>query len=101
MVIIAREVGVTLLRAVAVEEGVVISASWLGKVKTMLQVGAVFALIIFDPAPLAVDVLVYLAVAITVISGLDYFFGVRRRIEDERRRRAASRGTRQRVAGGA
>jgi CDP-diacylglycerol---glycerol-3-phosphate 3-phosphatidyltransferase len=101
MVIIAREVGVTLLRAVAVEEGVVISASWLGKVKTMLQVGAVFALIIFDPAPLAVDVLVYLAVAITVISGLDYFFGVRRRIEEERRRRAASRGTRQRVAGGA
>ena len=45
--------------------------------------------------------LVYLAVAITVISGLDYFFGVRRRIEEERRRRAASRGTRERVAGGA
>src|ERR687898_3363104 len=34
MVIITREVGVTVLRAVAVEEGVVISASWLGKVKT-------------------------------------------------------------------
>ena len=91
MVIITREVGVTVLRAVAVEEGVVISASWLGKVKTILQVGAVFALILFHPAPLAVDILVYAAVAMTVISGVDYFFGVRRRIEEERERRAAAR----------
>jgi CDP-diacylglycerol--glycerol-3-phosphate 3-phosphatidyltransferase len=91
MVIIAREVGVTVLRAVAVEEGVVISASWLGKTKTVLQVAAVFGLILFDPAPLAVDVLVYLAVAMTVISGVDYFLGVRRTIEEERRRRAAIR----------
>ena len=41
MVIIARELAVTGLRAVAVEQGVVISASWLGKVKTALQVAAV------------------------------------------------------------
>ena len=61
-----------------------ISASWLGKVKTALQVAAVFALIAWEPAPLAVDVLVYLAVAATVISGLDYFFGLRRRIEQQR-----------------
>ncbi len=101
MVIIARELAVTGLRAVAVEQGVVISASWLGKLKTALQVGAVFALIMFDPAPLAVDLLVYAAVAMTVISGVDYFFGVRRRIEEERRRRAAARGTRRGVAGGA
>jgi len=93
MVIIAREVGVTVLRAIAVEEGVVISASWLGKTKTVLQVAAVFGLIIFDPAPLAIDLLVYLAVAVTVISGVDYFFGVRRTIEDERRRRAAMKRT--------
>jgi CDP-diacylglycerol--glycerol-3-phosphate 3-phosphatidyltransferase len=91
MVIIAREVGVTVLRAVAVEEGVVISASWLGKAKTVLQVAAVFGLIIFDPAPLAVDVLVYVAVALTVISGVDYFLGVRRRIEEERQRLSARR----------
>jgi CDP-diacylglycerol--glycerol-3-phosphate 3-phosphatidyltransferase len=82
MVIIARELAVTGLRAVAAERGVVISASWLGKLKTALQVAAVFALIIWDPAPLAVDVLVYVAVGVTVISGADYFFGLRRRIED-------------------
>ena len=61
MVIIARELAVTGLRAVAVEQGVVISASWLGKLKTVLQVAAVFALIIWNPSPTWVDVLVYVA----------------------------------------
>ena len=86
MVIIARELAVTGLRAVAVEQGVVISASWLGKVKTALQIAAVIALIAVDPATTAVDLLVYAAVAVTVISGADYFFGVRRRIEKQRRK---------------
>ncbi len=88
MVIIARELAVTGLRAVAAEQGVVIAASWLGKLKTALQIAAVFALIIWNPAPLAVDVLVYGAVAATVISGADYFFGLRRRIAEERGSRA-------------
>jgi CDP-diacylglycerol---glycerol-3-phosphate 3-phosphatidyltransferase len=87
MVIIAREVAVTGLRAVAAEQGVVISASWLGKVKTALQVAAVFALILWESSPLGVDLLVYAAVAATVISGADYFLGLRRRIEEERERR--------------
>jgi CDP-diacylglycerol---glycerol-3-phosphate 3-phosphatidyltransferase len=88
MVIIAREVAVTGLRVVAAEQGVVISASWLGKVKTILQVAAVFALILWESAPLGVDLLVYAAVAATVVSGADYFLGLRRRIEEERERRA-------------
>jgi CDP-diacylglycerol--glycerol-3-phosphate 3-phosphatidyltransferase len=94
MVIIARELAVTGLRAVAAERGIVISASWLGKAKTILQVGAVFALIATDPAPLWVDGLVYLAVAMTVISGADYFFGLRRRMaehSDRSARRAESK----------
>jgi hypothetical protein len=37
-----------------------------------------------------VDVLVYVAVAATVISGADYFFGLRRRIAEERARRAGA-----------
>jgi CDP-diacylglycerol--glycerol-3-phosphate 3-phosphatidyltransferase len=82
MVIIARELAVTGLRSVAAERGVVISASWLGKVKTLLQVAAVFALIIWDPSPTWVDVLLYVAVAVTVISGADYFFGLRKRIDE-------------------
>jgi CDP-diacylglycerol--glycerol-3-phosphate 3-phosphatidyltransferase len=85
MVIIARELAVTMLRIVAVERGVVIAASWLGKAKTILQVAAIFAVIAFEPTPVAVDALLYLAVAVTVVSGADYFFGVRRRMEEARR----------------
>jgi len=93
MVIIAREIAVTGLRAIAAERGVVIAASWMGKLKTVLQIAAVFALIAADPAPVWVDVLVYLAVAATVISGADYFLGLRKRLEEERdaHRRAARR----------
>jgi len=78
MVIIAREFAVTGLRLVAAEQGMVIQASWLGKLKTTLQVAAIICLIAFNPAPLAVNLLVYAAVAATVISGVDYFFGFRR-----------------------
>ena len=92
MVIIAREFAVTGLRAIAAERGVVISASWMGKVKTVLQIAAVFALIALDPAPLWVDLLVYAAVAMTVISGADYFFGLRRHTS-EKRGSAAEPGT--------
>ena len=89
MVIIAREFAVTGLRAIAAERGIVISASWLGKVKTVLQIAAVIALIATNPSPWWVDGLVYLAVAATVISGADYFFGLRRRIEEQRLRTEA------------
>jgi CDP-diacylglycerol---glycerol-3-phosphate 3-phosphatidyltransferase len=78
MVIIAREFAVTTLRAVAAERGVVIQPSWMGKLKTILQIAAVFGLIAADPSPLGVDLLVYAAAAMTVISGVDYFFGFRR-----------------------
>src|SRR3954453_16881918 len=88
MVIIAREFAVTVMRAIAAERGIVISASWMGKVKTTLQIAAVFALIAINPAPGWVDALVYLAVAATVISGVDYFFGIRRRLAERERRTA-------------
>ncbi|HEV2858268.1 MAG TPA: CDP-diacylglycerol--glycerol-3-phosphate 3-phosphatidyltransferase [Solirubrobacterales bacterium] len=91
MVIIAREIAVTGLRAIAAERGLVIAASWLGKLKTVLQIAAVIALIAADPSPFWVDVLVYVAVAVTVVSGADYFFGLRRRIEELERERAAGK----------
>jgi CDP-diacylglycerol--glycerol-3-phosphate 3-phosphatidyltransferase len=91
MVIIAREFAVTMMRVIAAERGVVISASWLGKLKTVLQIAAVIALIATNPAPAWVDALVYLAVAVTLISGVDYFFGLRRRIEAEREARAVTK----------
>ena len=49
------------------------------------------ALIVADPAPLGVDLLVYLALVATVVSGADYFFGLRKRIEELERERAAAK----------
>ena len=60
-------------------------------VEAMLQVAAVFALIIWNPSPTWVDVLVYLAVLVTVVSGADYFFGLRRRVQEEREARTAAK----------
>jgi CDP-diacylglycerol--glycerol-3-phosphate 3-phosphatidyltransferase len=91
MVIIAREIAVTGLRAIAAERGIVIAASRLGKVKTVLQIAAVFALIATNPAPGWANALVYLALIATVISGADYFFGLRRRIEEQQKERAGAK----------
>jgi CDP-diacylglycerol---glycerol-3-phosphate 3-phosphatidyltransferase len=93
MVIIARELTVTVTRMQASQHGVIIASSWWGKAKTIVQVAAIFFLIAAgDPSPVWVDGLVYGAVAITIVSGVDYFFGLRRvlREADERRDAAAS-----------
>ncbi len=78
MAIIARELAVTVLRLAATQSGVVIAASPFGKIKTVLQVAMVMALIAVPDRPAWVQALVYAAVLVTVVSGLDYFFGVRR-----------------------
>ena len=77
MVIIAREFAVTGLRQMAIEQGHVIPAGQWGKVKTVLQIAMVLALIAVDGSPAWVDALVYVTVAVTVYSGADYFFGFR------------------------
>jgi CDP-diacylglycerol--glycerol-3-phosphate 3-phosphatidyltransferase len=81
MVIIARELAVTVLRVGASQGGVVLSASAFGKLKTCTQIAAILAVIAVHGSPLWVSLLLYLAVAVTVLSGLDYFFGLRRRIQ--------------------
>lgn len=74
MVILARELLVSGLRALARREGVVISASPLGKLKMAMQVATVMALIVAaDPGALWLQGLIYATVATTVLSGLDYF----------------------------
>ena len=91
MVIIAREFAVTVARLQARSEGVVIAANWWGKAKTAVQMLTIFLLILFDPAPTWVTALVYAMVAVTVISGIDYFFGMRRLLREAEERRAAAR----------
>src|SRR4051812_26126082 len=91
MVIIAREFAVSGLRVAAGAQGVVIPSSWLGKAKTITQVAAILALIAaHDTGVLWVQALLYLAVAMTLASGADYFLNFRRRIEEARERVARS-----------
>jgi CDP-diacylglycerol---glycerol-3-phosphate 3-phosphatidyltransferase len=90
MVIIAREFLVTAMRMAAAQQGVIVPAGALGKAKTVTQVAAILALIAAgDDPPLAVDLLVYVAVAVTVASGVDYAFGIRRKVNAARSDRRA------------
>jgi CDP-diacylglycerol--glycerol-3-phosphate 3-phosphatidyltransferase len=93
MVIIAREFAVSGLRIAAAQQGAVIPASPLGKIKTIVQVLTILALIaVDDPNAGWVQGMTYATVAITVISGVDYFLNVRKRIEEAQAERAARKG---------
>ena len=81
MVIITRELAVTVLRLAATQAGVVLAASLFGKAKTCLQIATVLAIIAFHDKPVWVMALLYATVLVTVLSGLDYFFDVRRRMQ--------------------
>ncbi len=75
LIIIGREFAVTGLRALAVADGIIISAGWLGKVKTVTQIIAIVALFFISYLP---PLLGYTAVAVAVLftlwSGWDYFY---------------------------
>lgn len=74
LIIIGREFAVTGLRALAVADGEIIAAGWLGKVKTLTQIIAIVALFFVGKLPyLPVYTAVALAVFFTLWSGLDYF----------------------------
>jgi CDP-diacylglycerol--glycerol-3-phosphate 3-phosphatidyltransferase len=92
VVVIAREFGVTVLRAaVGSMQGVVIAASQFGKLKTCFQIAMVLVLILdhgHHPAqaqhyPLWVHLLVYVTVAVTLASGLEYFWAAARGLNDQ------------------
>jgi CDP-diacylglycerol--glycerol-3-phosphate 3-phosphatidyltransferase len=71
VVILVREIGITLLRFVVIRYGV-IAASRGGKLKTMLQVIAVGLYIMPGPIDLLRWVTIGAALLITVVTGLDY-----------------------------
>lgn len=90
VIILAREFAITGLRSIAAAEGIVIAASWWGKIKTVTQIVAIiFALIkaTLDSMPgiygsltyippffgIMTNITLYLAIIITILSGIDYF----------------------------
>jgi CDP-diacylglycerol--glycerol-3-phosphate 3-phosphatidyltransferase len=83
LVIVSREFLVSGLRMVVASEGVVVAASNLGKWKTAITMIAICGLLLVRsipasmlsgiPAHTVFDVLLWVAVALTAWSGIDYF----------------------------
>ncbi|HBF76450.1 MAG TPA: CDP-diacylglycerol--glycerol-3-phosphate 3-phosphatidyltransferase [Clostridiaceae bacterium] len=71
MIVIARELAVTGLRTLAASDGIVIAASYFGKAKTVTQIIAIIAMLLDMPYGI---VIMGIAVVITVLSGIDYFY---------------------------
>lgn len=76
-IILAREFIVSIFRAIAAAEGIVIAASIWGKAKTISQMLAIIVLLFnnypFSLINLPMDtIMVYVATILTIISGLDY-----------------------------
>jgi CDP-diacylglycerol--glycerol-3-phosphate 3-phosphatidyltransferase len=78
IVIVGREIAVTGLRGIAMSGGIVISPSLMGKYKTAFEMTSIFFLIL-SGTHLSVDFrqvgigLLWVALALAVISGYDYF----------------------------
>jgi CDP-diacylglycerol---glycerol-3-phosphate 3-phosphatidyltransferase len=74
IVIVGREIAVTGLRGIAASQGIVISASRLGKYKTVFEVASITFLILDGNSFHRVGlILLWISVGIAVISGYDYF----------------------------
>lgn len=76
LIILSREFIVTGIRLIAVGEGKVIAASKLGKYKTASTMIAIILLLMYPYASIFADIgiyILYLGLALTVISGFDYF----------------------------
>jgi CDP-diacylglycerol--glycerol-3-phosphate 3-phosphatidyltransferase len=78
IVIVGREIAVTGLRGIAVSQGIIISASALGKYKTVFEAASIFFLILngsysfLNFRPIGMFFL-WVALGIAIVSGVDYF----------------------------
>jgi len=75
IIILSRELAITGFRTVAVSEGIVIAASWWGKIKTISQMLMIMVFLLNISLPIFdvfETVLMWMAVIFTIISGVDY-----------------------------
>jgi CDP-diacylglycerol--glycerol-3-phosphate 3-phosphatidyltransferase len=80
LVIIAREFAVTGLRLVAMSEDLIIPANRLGKAKAFSQNVALGFIVAPRASAAAEDVLLWIAIVLTVLSGVYYFLVAHRRL---------------------
>ncbi|TCO79884.1 CDP-diacylglycerol--glycerol-3-phosphate 3-phosphatidyltransferase [Marinisporobacter balticus] len=79
VVIISREYTISILRAIAASEGIVIAASGWGKLKTITQIIAIIS-ILLNNYPFSLinfpfsTIMLWVAVILTIVSGVDYLY---------------------------
>ncbi len=79
LIIIVREYSISIIRAIASANGKVIAASGGGKIKTVLQMLSVIMLLLSIPFA---NIVFYLAVAMTLYSGVEYIWKNKNLIEE-------------------
>ncbi|MFY2858898.1 CDP-diacylglycerol--glycerol-3-phosphate 3-phosphatidyltransferase [Mycobacterium sp. THU-M104] len=86
VVIMTREIGVTLLRLAVIRRGV-IPASWGGKLKTVVQAVAIglFVLPLSGPFRVVAAAVMAAAIVLTVVTGIDYVISSVREVRRTRR----------------
>lgn len=72
VLVLAREFAVSGIRIAAAAEGNVVAASIWGKIKTIWQFIAITIALIFNVQSVFIDILMWINLALTVLSGADY-----------------------------
>jgi len=77
LIIVSRELIISVFRAIAASEGIVIAASWWGKLKTNSQILMIIILLLNNYIPISVSKylnpsIIIIATLFTVFSGVDY-----------------------------
>ncbi|MDM8533064.1 CDP-diacylglycerol--glycerol-3-phosphate 3-phosphatidyltransferase [Clostridiaceae bacterium HSG29] len=76
-IIVSRELIISVFRAIAASEGIVIAASWWGKLKTNSQILMIVILLLNNYIPISISKylnpsIILIATLFTVFSGVDY-----------------------------
>lgn len=79
VIIVAREYSISILRAIAAGQGIVIAAGKAGKVKTVTQMIGTVLLLLNHPLGLPI---MYIAVLATLYSGFEYIYNSRELIKE-------------------
>jgi len=79
VIMVGRDIIVDVIRLIMVERGTVIAASKLGKLKTVTQMIALI-LVLALPGIKYVAIATYIAAAVSLISGVDYFWKNRKTV---------------------